>query len=349
MLDPGLERRLIKVRELMKLWQEFHIFLKRCEDEQMGITQKDEAEFLRIKSQIAIRHDALMDSIDERRESAATASAMMTVVENCILLRTVQRMSSSERKRMEIEWHDAYLLVNDTIGILEEEHDKLATVNEGTHVVQIYFDKVKNVFLKVTGSHGVKLTVVGGGIIAGLIVLPAFGVYNYDWVKGLGEPGEKIYYQIEDALRKTVWTSRPHESWKKFMELNEKLAVLPKDFTLDSATAEHDIALMKKLNELVDAAAGGSTPIYQAIDIYGVRLGGRACVIAVMFEEGAQANDFKTNLRTAIANFKKDEVGAWSKANADLYYIRRSGNVVYAFFGQNNKEYEALRRDKGVM
>ena len=128
MIDPLLNRRLENCKKLLIHWRKFHEFLDRA-IKGSEFTSQDEAEFLKLKSDIAILHDSLLESIENTKENMASAQSVISLIERCILLRQVQKMNPAEIKKMQIEWHESYLLVNETIGLIEEKIAKMAKVS----------------------------------------------------------------------------------------------------------------------------------------------------------------------------------------------------------------------------
>jgi hypothetical protein len=180
MKDMVLEQRLRHCQQLMEAWQRFHQYLMACIKGQEFNAQA-ENDFLKVKSQIAILHDSFLASVPKgSRETAATSQSVISLVEKCILLRQVKRLNVAELKRMEMEWHEAYLLINDTIGILQEEVAKLAGESEFHHKMAAFNKKLKAYVGGATHNKGLQ---AGVGVVAVLvvaIVLPMMGVFSYD-------------------------------------------------------------------------------------------------------------------------------------------------------------------------
>lgn len=325
MEDIKLERRLKNVRELLQVWQEFHGSIHRCNEPGVVFTGKDEADFLRAKSQIAIRHDALMDSIDSTREAAATGSAMLTVIENCIMLRQVQRMSQAEKKRMEIEWHDAYLLINETIGILEEEHDNLARVSRIGHELYLIKEKIRSQSLSVVRSTAFKGVGVAIIAIVLLIVLPVFDVFDYKFLKD--HPlGLKVYHLGEIFLRKTVMPGLEYESWERYQDTHTKQLGMPKGFRKRPNLRPEEQQVINLMHQMI--AKVSVTPVHQEVEMYD-RRGRPIMELYVMYEQTANATDLESvSVETIEAIATRVGGYNWEKMSREKYrYVRRDANV----------------------
>lgn len=216
MIDPALNRRLESCRQIMKAWHKFHTFLTACMSGQ-EFDGKAEGLFLRLKSQIAILHDSFLEAIDTNdRDRASVSQSIITLVERCILLREVKRMSIAELKKMEMEWHEAYLLVNDTIGILEEEQSRLNEISHLHHTLEVGTKKVTVAVNKVLRSNGFKFTVVAAAVITAAIILPAMGVFSYHSLdRGFGKKPYRIALHL---IRSSVSKKLPYRDMEDYRQ-----------------------------------------------------------------------------------------------------------------------------------
>lgn len=217
MHDPLLDQRLEHCRQLLKLWQNFHLFLGECAKHDRQFSPQEEANFLKVKSQIAILYDSFFESLgDPNREMIATAQSIITVVENCILLRQVHRMSPAERKKMEIEWHEAYLLINATIGTLEEEQTKLAAVSHSKHSRDVMIHRMYISTRAIVKDKRLHNALIALAIIAAFVVLPMMGVWNPYQVLAKFQPTQKFYTRGKQVLRNTVMPNLEFETWDEY-------------------------------------------------------------------------------------------------------------------------------------
>ena len=126
MIDHDLERRLIDCTELLKIWHKFHSFLVLAVKGGNSITHDKEAAFLKLKSRIAMLHDSFMESL---KHDHAIGQHILSIVERSITLKHLNRLSMAEIKKIEIEWHESYLLLSETVASMEEQKEVLANVN----------------------------------------------------------------------------------------------------------------------------------------------------------------------------------------------------------------------------
>ncbi|HNY26528.1 MAG TPA: hypothetical protein PLA90_05675 [Candidatus Sumerlaeota bacterium] len=214
MKDMVLEQRLRHCQQLIEAWQRFHQYLMACIKGQEFNAQA-ENDFLKVKSQIAILHDSFLASVPKgSRETAATSQSVISLVEKCILLRQVKRFNVAELKRMEMEWHEAYLLINDTIGVLQEEVSKLAGESEFGHNMTALQKKLKAYAGGAAANKGMQVGVVVVALLVGLILLPVLGVFSYDVLDTKGAT-KKPYRAVRKVLRMTVTKDL------KFLDLEE--------------------------------------------------------------------------------------------------------------------------------
>ena len=104
MIDLALNRRLDNCRQIMKAWHTYHSYLTGCMKGK-PFEQKDEGDFLKLKSQIAILHDSFLEAVDTgARETAAISQSVITLVERSILLRQLSHLSAAELKRRANAW-----------------------------------------------------------------------------------------------------------------------------------------------------------------------------------------------------------------------------------------------------
>jgi hypothetical protein len=218
MNDPKLDKQLEDIKALMESWKLYHVYLSGIMKGNKEFTGKDENQFLKLKTRIAIYHDVLMDAYENpSRETSATMSGMMEIIERSIMLRQMKKMGEAELKRIEMDWHDAYLLLNDFIGALEEKQAQLEHVSKIHHIMGGFTQSIGSNIKKITSNRGFIGLVVVLAIVIGLIVLPLFGVFDYEFMKE-NPQSEKVYYIVSDLLRSTVMGDIPYESWDKYYD-----------------------------------------------------------------------------------------------------------------------------------
>lgn len=188
MIDPDLERRLADCTELMETWRAFMDIINKAVKPPRTVTPQLEQTFLNAKARIAMLHDSFMESL---KHDKSVGSNMLELVNRSITLRLLQKLSEPETKKMEFEWHEVFLLLNETISGLHEEKAKLATVNEFTHNLKKLQGKMLMQVKWFLTSIYLKIAVVLFTIIFVIWGIPALGIYdynnlrNYPQVKGI--------------------------------------------------------------------------------------------------------------------------------------------------------------------
>ncbi|KPL11057.1 hypothetical protein AMJ85_04770 [candidate division BRC1 bacterium SM23_51] len=137
MIDPIIERRYSDCRELMNLWRRYHDYFK-IGVAGDGITPEREHEFITVKSRIAMLHDSFMESLEHDQNIGQN---VLDIVKRSITLKHIHRMSTAEIKKIELEWHESYLLLNETVGMLEDKRKQFALVKPSQYYRQIYTEK----------------------------------------------------------------------------------------------------------------------------------------------------------------------------------------------------------------
>jgi hypothetical protein len=129
MIDPTVERQYSDTKELLALWRTFYdYFVLGVKND--NITPDKESQFLEIKSRIAMLHDSFMESLTKNQ---IIGQEVLSLISRAITLRHLSKQSTADVKKMEIEWHESYLLLNETIGVLEDKRNELAQVNEAQY------------------------------------------------------------------------------------------------------------------------------------------------------------------------------------------------------------------------
>ncbi|MBX7246610.1 MAG: hypothetical protein K1X53_14030 [Candidatus Sumerlaeaceae bacterium] len=176
MIDPVVERQLSDCRELLGQWKEFHEFMTMGVKGENLTPEKEEA-FLVIKSKIAMLHDSFMDALTTDQN---IGQAVLKIVESAITLHHLHRTSPAEVKKMEIEWHESYLLLNNTIGGLEDKRNELANINEAQYragkAAAGAQQKINNFFT----SGYFKLGASAAVVLFATVGVQFLGIYDYN-------------------------------------------------------------------------------------------------------------------------------------------------------------------------
>jgi len=123
-VDPKLEKNIEGSRIFMDLWVKFYDLMVSARKREQ-ITPKDEADFLAVKSELARRHKVLQQGLGQDYGLDANT---MNIVSQAISLDGVQSSSDVAMKKLENEWHRAYISINETLGALENRREEMASV-----------------------------------------------------------------------------------------------------------------------------------------------------------------------------------------------------------------------------
>lgn len=137
MIDPVIERQYADCCQLMSLWRKYHDYFKVAVAGR-EITPEREHEFITIKSHIAMLHDIFMDCLEHDQNIGQN---ILSIVTRSITLKHIHRMSTAEIKKIELEWHESYLLLNETIGVLEDKRNQFADVKPSEYYRKLYTRK----------------------------------------------------------------------------------------------------------------------------------------------------------------------------------------------------------------
>src|SRR5262249_4881411 len=144
-----------------------------------------------LKTRIAMLHDGFMQSL---KHDQKVGQQVLGILGACILLRRIPLMNNAEVQKLELDWNEAYMLMNETIAGMEEERQKLANINEQTYKLnkmrELIFQRVHNFFVS---SQFI--------FVFFFIAIPAFLIW--------GVPGLGIY----DWKRLPIdlpWTQKPY-------------------------------------------------------------------------------------------------------------------------------------------
>ena len=175
MIDKHLERNVVLTQQFLDLWIRFYDMVvagRRVED----IQPEHETSFLANKSELARRHKVLETSLglDYNLDSNT-----MNIVGQAISLDSLRSTSDIAMKKMENEWHRAYISINETLGVLENRREEMADKGH----IEMFFDNLKG------GGTGktVMIVVVIIGIVGVLIMLKQMGMLDgfFRWYKSM--------------------------------------------------------------------------------------------------------------------------------------------------------------------
>ena len=104
-------------REFMNDWLLFNQILTAYPSP--GVNKAElENKFLKIKSKLAREHQVLKDALQEDYKLDA---ATMNIVSGATSLESIYTQSEVAIKKMQGEWHRAFISINETLGVLEDK------------------------------------------------------------------------------------------------------------------------------------------------------------------------------------------------------------------------------------
>ena len=176
MIDPAVERQFSDTKELLALWNTFHQFFTFGVKGE-SITPDKENQFLEVKSRIAMLHDSFMEALTHNQN---IGQEVLNIITRAITLKHLGRLSTADTKKMEIEWHESYLLLNDTIAALEQKRRELADINETQYKAGLAAAGARQKVGKVVSSFYFKLAVIILALLGATIGVQVMGFYDYD-------------------------------------------------------------------------------------------------------------------------------------------------------------------------
>lgn len=244
MLDPTLERRLSDCKELVAHWKTFHEFFKIGVKGQ-DITPDKEAQFLNIKSKLAMLHDSFIESLTHDQNIGQN---IITIVARCITLKHVHRLGPADIKKMEIEWHESYLLLNETVALLEEKKEAMDKINPTQYKMQKFRENLSMNIKWFFTSIYFKLIIGLCGLIFILFGVPMLGIYDY---KNLRTTPLKPVYDIGAGFYRMVNSTYPYDDVE---QVTFNKSILGSQFQSQNDPVDEDILrnIRGILQEMVD-------------------------------------------------------------------------------------------------
>ncbi len=155
MVDQKLERNIVATQQFLDLWVRFFDMMVQARRAEK-VTQDLEVAFLQVKSELARRHKVLEQNLGVDYGLDANT---MNIIGSAISLDSLCSSSDVAMKKLENEWHRAYIAINETLGILQNRREVLASKTQ--------FD----IFMENLKSGGAGKTVITFGVIIGIVVV----------------------------------------------------------------------------------------------------------------------------------------------------------------------------------
>ena len=180
-----LERRVELCREFMNDWLLFNQVLTSYPNPGVNKAQLEQ-QFLKIKSKLAREHRVLQQTLlDDYTLDGNT----MNIVSGATSLEAIYAQSEVALKKLQTEWHRAFISINETLGVIE---DKKSRAERGERV----FIATQDMMAGAQGGSGggmssnTKTFLIIGAVIAALVVvfyLNLFGIADmYKSALGMG-------------------------------------------------------------------------------------------------------------------------------------------------------------------
>lgn len=116
-----IEEHMEEIRMIMKIWIKFYKILTTTFFSEDADISKLDPEFQQIKQVVAEHHAQFMQVI---KKDFHIGQSVLTTVKRTITLEGFSDLSQLEVNKTLIEWHDANILLNETLGSLEAENDR---------------------------------------------------------------------------------------------------------------------------------------------------------------------------------------------------------------------------------
>ncbi len=316
MIDPALERRYADCQELVEAWRSFLEFYNVAVKSPEQINPQNEQGFLNAKARVAMLHDSFMDSLERDRQTGAN---MLGLINRSITLRHLNKMGAADHKKMEIEWHEVYLLLSDTVTALEEERSKLAGISQSSHNMKKMQERLVANLKAFFGSFYFKMLVflvIVGGLLSSVFIFED-ELRTAEWSKkhfpkvlafernilGMDAP----YSDVSEFTAKAFGTREPRpegiESWSQA------------DLTKETIGNMIGVQVSQSLKEPAARATSGTaynvTPAGFSAD--------RPIVGVLCFFSVGEASSFESQFRAANTN------------PSTRFEVARKSNIVLVF------------------
>lgn len=161
-----LERRVEMLREFMNDWLLFNQIMSAYPSPGVNKAQL-ENQFLKIKSKLAREHRVLQETL---QSDYGLDGNTMNIVSGATNLEAIYTQSEVAVKKLQTEWHRAFISINETLGALE---DKKARAEQGEKVF-LPSSITEGTAVKTGSGKGLKTFLIIAGIAGVLAILYFF-------------------------------------------------------------------------------------------------------------------------------------------------------------------------------
>jgi len=113
----ALDKRVELCREFMNDWLLFNQILSAYPKKESNKAQLEQ-QFLKVKSKLAREHRVLKDSL---QADYGIDQNLMNIISGATSLENIYAQSEVAIKKLQIEWHRAFISINETLGVLEDK------------------------------------------------------------------------------------------------------------------------------------------------------------------------------------------------------------------------------------
>ncbi len=123
MRNRKLEKNIEKVKEFIKLWQDFEVFLNLSQEKEIG--EEEERKFRELKSTLARQSESLQESL---QGGFVVEGKIMDILSQSPNLAQIIKQPM-HLKKLQNDWHSAFIALNKILGSLEAKKDELARIS----------------------------------------------------------------------------------------------------------------------------------------------------------------------------------------------------------------------------
>ena len=336
MIDPAVERHIVDLTELVEAWRRYLDLATAAFAKPKEISHEAENEFMEVKARIAMLHDSFVEAVQRDR---IIAQNMMAIVNRSITLHHLVRMSEADRKKIEIEWHEAFLLLNETVSTLQEKREELASINEFSYKMgrRIAHGRAKTlVFLKGSGFKAIVVVAVLVGLgffVPGWMGQERWADMHLD--SRVGKPIGKFY----DFTRNSLGLDLPYSDLEAFKKHKLDPERLPPGWNLEGAP---------QIRQGVEISAGDCAQWFRDMTVEGVD--GATFLDRARHSEarGVRATDQQPATLFQFWFEKASEATAFQMAHAGMAPQLRTDGAQTTAFTENNVLLIVHHRDAAI-
>lgn len=334
MIDAGIERRFADCNELLEIWHRFHgYFGLAVKGDMKLITHDREAEFLKLKSRVAMLHDSFMESL---KHDAEIGQHILTIIERSITLKHLSKLSLAEVKKMEIEWHESYLLLSETVADIEEKREMLANVNPTKYKL----DKFKaSVILNLKAFFGgilFRLLLVLIGIPFLIVIINQFWpLSNLKKIKATRD----FYYSGVNLYRKIL---NPSLSFERFEDIPRNTEQRPDSLESDKSTYTKETAVLLFRNAGIDEILLGNKVSFKD-ETFKIKNSNDKLVILMFMIKGEDSNEQADECVTKFNNWLDSLPPESKTAITSIYDVFNKNNVFITIFSPRESDRKSVK------